>query len=137
MLNIKIYSCYEIPEFALGQSSFEELLEDDFSVTKWMECVLDTRKQFVVTLLGILINQLINSLIYFHNSFTFVALKKTHLFANINYCADILETHTSPELTEKTLRALLYISQGVPNECANNVGDVRMARLNNGNEEDT
>lgn len=46
--------------------------------------------------------------------------------------ADTLETHTSPEITEKSLRALLYVSQGVFAECANGTGDVRMARLNNG-----
>ena len=44
----------------------------------------------------------------------------------------MLETHASPDVTEKTLRAMQYVSQGVVAECANGTGDVRMARLNNG-----
>eukprot|EP00026_Physarum_polycephalum_P003677 Phypoly_transcript_03690.p1 GENE.Phypoly_transcript_03690~~Phypoly_transcript_03690.p1 ORF type:complete len:763 (+),score=148.68 Phypoly_transcript_03690:95-2383(+) len=92
----EIYSLYEIAEFGIGQAAFEEMLREDFEVDKWMECSMDTRKQFVISFL------------------------------------DVLETHAAPDTTERTLRALQYVSQGVVAECANGVGDVRMARLNNG-----
>lgn len=91
----EIYSFYEIAEIGLGQTAFEKFLSEDFGVEKWMDCSMDMRKQFVISLL------------------------------------DVLETHSSPDTTEKTLRALQYVSQGVIAECANGVGDVRMARLNN------
>ena len=49
---VPIYSFYEIAEFGIGQAAFESMLHEDFGVEKWMECVMDTRKQFVISLLG-------------------------------------------------------------------------------------
>ena len=49
---MSIYSFYELAELGMGQAAFEEMLREDFGVDKWMECSMDMRKQFIISLLG-------------------------------------------------------------------------------------